>query len=345
MVLAGRFLPFAGGLALLLNAWIPGFAATGQLPEEVFATVDGKEISGREYLATLRNEGKKKFYHGQPPEEEFAAFRREIGDHLVDRVLLLKVADERGITSDESWIEEKLNKYIERLSQNPEWQENAETVIPQLRDRLREENLLQKLEERIREIPDPTPDQLQAFYKERGELFTTPERFRVSTIMLRVPPWVGSDQWEAAGLKAQAIWAQLEEGASFEEMAKLHSQDASADEGGDLGFLHRDMLGESAQSGLEHLQIGQFSKPVRVLEGYTILKLTDREPPKLNSFEDVRDRAKALWLRETRDKVWNEFRQNLRSKADIQINESYFSSMDNRLQEKIETRKRADGEK
>ena len=40
---------------------------------------------------------RKKYYHAKPPEAEYAKFQREVGDEVVNRVLLLDEARRRGI--------------------------------------------------------------------------------------------------------------------------------------------------------------------------------------------------------------------------------------------------------
>ncbi len=319
---------------------VPRVHAGTALDDSVFAVVGGVEITGREYLATLRNDGRRKFYHGQPPEEELAAFRRRVGEQLIDRQLLLLVAGERRINPDRAWVEERLQQYVERLDGDPDLHKQTDVLVPRLRERLTQESRIERLEATIRDIPDPSVEQITAFYREHADLFTTPERFRVSVIMLRVPPWAGAQEWEEARLRAQSVWAQIREGGQFEDLAKLHSQDPSAQRGGDLGFLHRDMLGGGAQGEVEKLEVGQHTEPVRLLEGYALLKLSGREPPRLNDFDSVRERAALLWQRETSDGAWKRFLDELRRDADVLVNERYYELSVERLLEQIDSEDR-----
>ena len=56
--------------------------------EEVFAQVNGEQVLVSTYRAALRTGGRQRFYHGTPPEAEVIAFRKEIGQQLVDERLL-----------------------------------------------------------------------------------------------------------------------------------------------------------------------------------------------------------------------------------------------------------------
>lgn len=325
MVLLRSWLPLI--VVLLVNGQVtPASAnAEGSLSDDVFAVIDGAEISGREFMAALRDGGRRKFYHGRPPEEELVAFRREIGEGLIDRRLLVAEAKRRLIPADQQWVDEKLAAYTTRLAEVAEWQENAKNLLPQLRSRLEEDSQAQQLEKLTKDmVKKPAEEELMDFYRSNEELFTTPEQIRVAAIVFRLPPWAASEQWEEVRLKAQAVWEQLKEGAPFAELAKLHSQDPSADLGGDLGFLHKDMLGGGVQEAVDKLESGQYTKPLRTLEGWLLAKLVERKPPVLNEFDTVEARAEALWIRQARDDAWVTLKQRLRREAAIAINESFY---------------------
>lgn len=325
MVLVKNWLPLAVVL-LAMGSGLPAEANTGgALSEDVFAMVDGAEISAREFMAALRDGGRRKFYHGRPPEEELVAFRREVGEGLIDRRLLVAEAQKRKTPTDQQWVDQKLEAYTSRLTDVAEWQENAETLLPQLRARLAEDSQVQRLEAAVKDgVKDPDEPQLQAFYRSKTELFTTPEQIRVAVVVFRLPPWAPSEQWEETRLKAQAVWEQLEQGAPFDELAQIHSQDPSADQGGDLGFLHKDMLGGGVQEAVDKLEGGQYTVPLRTLEGWLLAKLVERKPPVLNAFDAVRERAKALWIRQTREEVWEGLKSRLRREANIAVNKSFY---------------------
>lgn len=313
----------AVGLILLL-ANVPGIWADEALPASVFARVDGMEISGDQYLAVLRGRARQKFYHGKAPESERAAFRREVGDTLIAQTLLDKEARRQGIRADEARVNERLSRLARRYASDSRWASDRERILDALRTQLRRLGRIEALEERVRAAPQPTTADLRTYYAQHREKFTTPERIRVSLILLRVAPAAPVSAWQEAEAGAQRIARQIKQGAAFEDMARLHSQDPSADQGGDLGFVHRDMVGASAQDVLDTLPMGAVSGPVQVLEGYAIFRLDAREEATLNPYRAVRERVAALWRREAAAQAWAAFRDGLRDAAVIRINETYF---------------------
>lgn len=113
---------------------------------------------------------------------------------------------------------------------------------------------------------------------------------RVAHILIRAP----DDDTTEALATIHEIQRKLDEGASFEELAKEYSQDqGSASKGGDLGFFGRGRMVptfEDAAFGLT--EIGEVSEPVRTRFGYHLIKLLD--VAKLPTFEEAYDDLKAL---------------------------------------------------
>jgi peptidyl-prolyl cis-trans isomerase C len=124
-------------------------------------------------------------------------------------------------------------------------------------------------------------------YKAKPERFTTPEEVRASHILIPVAK-DGSDDAEAKA-KAEALLAELRNGADFEKLAKENSSDkGSAARGGDLGFFPRGkMVPEFDKAVFELKKIGDLAGPVKTTFGYHILKLTDRKPASTKTFEEV----------------------------------------------------------
>jgi len=201
-------------------------------------------------------------------------------------------------------------------------------VLGAVRAQLEVESRIRNLEKTVREtVTQPTADAVRAYYDANPEKFTEPERFRVSAILLKVDPSSPSAVWNAALEEAQGIVAKLRNGAQFAELARLHSADSSAENGGDMGYLHRGMLGGPAQKVVDEAVIGEVSDPVRLLEGVAIFRVDERPERRLRPFDEVRERAAELWLREQRDAAWNGLLERLEQQAEIHVNEQHYLPM------------------
>ena len=340
-----KFSSGSRGISLLLLTLVCTMGFTQETKQvtsdDLFAMVNGEAISLQRYVQALRNAAKNRFYHGKTPEAEVNAFKLEVGQELINTTLLLQEVKRRNIQADKPWVEERYQRLIEKYQKHPKWEEDKEVLMVDLRDRLNKQSQLKSLEKEVKNIPQPTQAQLQDYYKKHPEMFTTPGRFRVSSILLKVEPWAPPETWAAAEAEAQRIAKEIREGADFAEMAALYSQDSSADEGGDLGYLHRGMLGTTPEAVIDGLQPGEVSEVTQLLEGFALFKLVSREASVLNELSTVKDRAAELWLREAKDTAYNQLLKSLRTKADIEIVDPIYLELQAQEQEVANTESKA----
>jgi peptidyl-prolyl cis-trans isomerase C len=289
---------------------------------DYIAIVGGERIGLAEYIGELRTEGRKRFFHGKIPEEEQKQFRKEIAENLVDRLLLVREAKRRGVEPDMAAVDERLEVFDEQFKDNPDWPKARDKVLERLKQRLQGESLAERLEKRVRDVTEPADTELRAYYEANHKLFTTPERAHVSVILLKVDPSSSSDVWQQASKEAADILERINKGADFAEMARIHSGDESAQNDGDMGFIHAGMMGVNAQKVLDLMEPGEISAPVVLLEGVAIFRLEGRSTPELNPFEVVRERAAKLYQREKAEQAWTSLLAKLRTGAKIEYNDA-----------------------
>lgn len=290
------------------------------------AVVDGKPVSRVEFERAFATAARNKFYHREAPAGQVEALRREVADTLVNRALLVAAAEARGIEADEGPIREALEGYERRYGASEQWKQIRETRWPALRRELAEQQLLARLEARVRDVAAPDEKAVRAFYDANAGLFTEPERVHVSVILLKVDPSATPVVREKAREEARALHARLEKGADFAETARLHSADASAAKGGDLGYLHRGMLAANLHESIDALEPDKVSAPVDVLEGVAIFKLHRRAKPTLRDFEAVKARAMELLRRDLSDRAWKDFVAGLRAAARVEMDPSWLAT-------------------
>lgn len=118
-----------------------------------------------------------------------------------------------------------------------------------------------------KEIVEPN---IKLLYEKRKE------ELRVSHIMFR-PDTAG---FEGAYARAKAVLDSIKNGASFEEMAKIYSQDYfSAPHGGDIFYITAGDIISAFEEPCYTLKAGEiFPEPVRTAFGYHLIKVTDRRP-------------------------------------------------------------------
>jgi parvulin-like peptidyl-prolyl isomerase len=307
--------------ALCLADAAPAADSTGQTGADgaVFARVNGTPITVERYEEELHLAYRQKFYHGRPPEEKMAQLRREVGDTLIDRELLLAEAERRGIQPDEDKSQKALAAFAARYGENPQWQQRRAALLPVLMRGLREQTILERLEHAVREVPPAGSEQARQYFDAHPDAFMEPERVRLSVILMKVDPGAAQAQWDKAREQAQSIHQQLVEGADFATLARERSGDSSAASGGDMGYVHRGMLPEALHAQLDRMVAGTLSEPLVLLEGVALFRLEERRPPSLKSFDDSKARAAGLWQRERSERQWRGLKLALRSAATIEV--------------------------
>jgi peptidyl-prolyl cis-trans isomerase SurA len=118
---------------------------------------------------------------------------------------------------------------------------------------------------------------------------------------------------------ADEILAKLDAGDSFESMAKVYSEGKEAKEGGDWGWIGKDVLRKELNETAFSLKAGQHSRVIETAEGYYILHVEDVKPSHTVALADVRDDIEKILLQQQRAKMQEDWVKDLRAKAYIHL--------------------------
>jgi parvulin-like peptidyl-prolyl isomerase len=318
--------PLLAALATVAAATPPAEPNERDAVPAVFATVGETVITEGEFQASLQSSIRQRYFHGQAPEADLVALRHEVMQSLIDRVLLAQEARRRGIKPEAPWVDEQLKQLETRLKSDPRWDTTRDELLADARRQLNDDSAIYQLKRQVETLPEPDAGAVQEYYRSHPDKFTTPERVHVSMILLKVEPWAPGASWEAAEREAAHLREQLQQGADFAALARLHSADPSAERGGDLGYIHRGMFSDETQGVIDGLAPGALSAPVRLLQGFALFRLDERVAPRLNEFAAAEARARALLRRERESAAWEKMRAGLRDDVKIEINEAALSA-------------------
>jgi len=120
-----------------------------------------------------------------------------------------------------------------------------------------------------------------------------------------------------AGSRIIRLKERLDNGADFEELAKTHSEDPSASQGGDLGWISPgDTVAEFEQT-MNKLQIGLVSEPVQTTFGWHLIQVIERRTKDVSTEQQRREASKAIRARKS-DAAFQEWLQQLRDRAYVE---------------------------
>ncbi len=143
------------------------------------------------------------------------------------------------------------------------------------------------------------------------------EQTHARHILIKVNEVVTADQAKA---RLEDIRARIvNKTASFEDMARAYSNDASASRGGDLGTLYPGDTVPEFEKAMNALAPGQISEPVQTPFGYHLIEVVERKKQdvaqdrlRLIARQAIRERkideAAEAWAHELRDRAYVEMR-------------------------------------
>jgi parvulin-like peptidyl-prolyl isomerase len=146
-------------------------------------------------------------------------------------------------------------------------------------------------------VVDPT--ELEAYYK------TTNEQVRLRNI------WFDKDKATAdATLKA------IREGADFAEMARKHSKNEYAANGGDMGLNPRSsMLYALFGDALDAMKPGDISDLIETPAGYYLVQVAEVQPADMTEYEAKKMATRADFRRKMENKEWQRYIEGLRKQS------------------------------
>ena len=256
------------------------------LMEGIAAIVDGKPIMRSEFLNNL--------YHFQETPEGAAMTEEQqkqyVLDKLIEEKVLLSRIDRDSIVVSDAEIDQRVTAHLSQLaaSQNVNMATLEKAIRSQLgvsmaqyREQLAKQIRSHVETQRVRQrhvgAVSPTKKEVDFFYQTYKD--SLPRQYncvQLSHIQLKIEP--DSAIVDSVKRLAENLVDSLNLGIKFELLAKNHSQDSSAEKGGDLGYYRRGLLDPAFERTLDLLKNGQYSStPVKTDRGWHIVRVIGRK--------------------------------------------------------------------
>jgi peptidylprolyl isomerase len=171
--------------------------------------------------------------------------------------------------------------------------------------RIRDEALADLYLAQVSQPPEgyPSAAEVQQAYDANRAAFEVPRVYRVAQIFAAAA--VGDVAAEESGKRRiqDAARRIKEKGADFAALARAESEEKeSAPRGGEIGWLSEAQMVPGIRKVVLELAKGGVSDPVRLDDGWHLLKLLDARPPSVRPLAEVRD-ALAAELRSARSRA------------------------------------------
>lgn len=272
----------------------------------------------QEAMASVRQEGRAR------PTADDEQLARELLNRLIDTRLQLQEAEREKITVEEAEVNEELEARMKRFGartvQELEAMVKAQGLsMEAVRRRIRESLRIAKIVRRKVTLRVSVTDaEVDRYLAENRDKLETGLTYHARHILI-VPEGQSDAAWEAARIRADLLRQQLLEGADFAELARRHSRDASARDGGDLGTLRRGELSQEIEAVILALEPGQISAPYRSPLGYHLFRLEEKEVLAGETLARARQQVREILFREKYEARLRAWLQELRARALIEV--------------------------
>lgn len=310
---------------------------------QVVASVNGQPLFYDEVMGAYA--GRLEQLRGQAPEEEFRRVQRMLlrknmeqplqfrpdGQpvmNIVDQEIVLQAANNVLLPEQKEIIESQLDSAFERYVDNMKERMGLASVVEvderlategtslaQLRDETgRQQLALSFLQEKSKPTNKVERAELLKYYEDHIADYSFPEKVKWQQIVVRF-----NGDKEAAKLRMQKVWTSLKDGVPFDEVARKHSDGATAADGGEWDWIECDCLADrSVEDILFELPKGGISDLIVRDDRFELVRVVDRQDAGSTPFEDVQVKIEKMLLKELTESAIRDFLNNLRESAAVE---------------------------
>lgn len=291
-----------------------------QLPD-VLARVNGEAVTKVDFDRLVKN---MELRSSQPiPAERRDAVYRQVLEELVTYTVLSQETRARKVAVTDDEVESAIKQMRARVGTEEDFKKALDArgmTLDKLKADTRIDISINKMvEAEVATQPPPTDAEVRDFYDKNPDKFKQDEAVRASHILFRVDENADAATKKKAMDEAQSVLKEARSGSDFAELAKKHSADGSAAQGGDLNFFTRGQMVPPFDQAAFAMKPGEISDIVTTQFGYHIIKVTERRPPTTVPFEQVSERIKEFLTQQHKQQKADGFIQSLKQKAKIEV--------------------------
>jgi len=257
-------------------------------------------------------------------DEEKDKLKKDILNELISAELLYQASQKAGLGDMSKEVDSQLENIKKGFGSDQEFQKVLKErgiEIKDLKEDIKKGIYINAYLEKdvFSKLGPVTEDEKKQEYEGNKDKLNVPDEVKASHVLIKVGDKAAAEEKQKAKEKIEALRARAMSGEDFAKLAKENSEDASAPNGGDLGYFKKgDMVKpfEDAAFGLEKDQI---SPVVETQFGYHVIKVTDKKAAHTLTYEEVsKDIEKFLLNKHKRDEI-NKTTESLRKNAKIEI--------------------------
>jgi parvulin-like peptidyl-prolyl isomerase len=287
----------------------------------IIARVNGEAVERWE-LESVVKQAEARAGAEVPPEERDTVMRQLLDD-LITYHMLAQESRARKITVTEADVDAQMKNIRQSFPTDEAFRQAvAARGLTEVRLRQQERRNLEARRLVDLEVTSKVAiadSEVDAFYKENVDKFKQGETYHVSHIFVAAASDAPAATKQMARARAEQTLKDLRAGADFATMARERSDDTTATDGGDLGFVGQGDLPPDFEAVMFSLKPGALSDVVELGAGFHIIKLHETRAPRTVPLEEVRADVREFLTQSQRNARLDAFVDAVRGRSIIEI--------------------------
>ncbi len=266
------------------------------------------EFEATDGMKTMKDEDKRRFF--KENEQEFL-------ESLIDMRLQLQEAAKAGVSVSDEDVSRAIENIKKKYSMTDEVFKEAigkeGFTLAEYRKKLSEQITISRVvEQEVKSKILVTEGEVDKYLSENKDVAKESDGFNISHIFFRK-----TGDRKQIEEKAAEIYKKIKTGENFSEVARQHSEDASASSGGELGFIRKSDMSKDFLDVLSKMKAGDVSEPFWGGNGIHIIRLNDKK--EIKSLQELREMVRQKLLEEKFNKEYRNWIKGLRERAYVEI--------------------------
>lgn len=291
-------------------------AVRAEVVDRVVAIINDSIITLSELNAATALEKTEAGKDAEKQGQDIHKLKARMLESLIEQRLVKQASDKAGIDVSEREIDNAIEdiKKQNNLSQDSLLVVLAQSGLTyrQYRDQIKEQiREVKFINREFRSKISVTEDDVKEYYSQNIKGFYGPASYWISLIFVPAGP--------DAKATLRAALEGLKNKEDFKELAKKYSVAASAEAGGDMGYVKSGEMDKALEDAAKGLSAGEVSKPITAPDGTYIIKLIDKKDAAPVPVEEVRAKIQDRLFKKTMDERFSYWLSEVKKAAHIEI--------------------------
>lgn len=293
--------------------------------DAIVAVVEDRAITKAEvmkevepFIPQIRKASSSEFEFNQ----RINAYVTEIVQNMIDRELIVKDFDTKGMKIPQSYLDTYFDDYLKRefngdRAELLRYVKTQGKTIKQFRDGQRKEIIVNYMKSSMRQtVAEISPKRILEYYEKNKQKWYSAASAKIRMITLKTS---ATSTLQDNRKIASDIIEKLKKGADFSDLARKYSKDDSSTKGGEWGWYKKGQLNPLLDKPVFTLNIGENTEPIEIGDMIFILKVDEKRQEGVQKIDDVREQIEWAIADQNSKKIYAKWIESLRAKAYIKL--------------------------